>query len=251
MVLSHFIRVLVIPSDVASLSVAAVGVGFLHCLAGPDHYLPFVAMSRVGLWSLRKTLLITVICGMGHLIGSAALASIGVAMGLIVYQLETDQTGAVQQQLSAAESWRGDITGWLIVLFGLVYFLWGVFHAVRMRRRQRVAEGSQIEEVERQVESLASRAGRLTPWILFTVFVFGPCEPLIPMVLGPAAAADMWSAAWVIILFGVSTLVTMTVLVALIYLGVGAVRLQRAEIYGHALAGLVVLACGLAIMLGL
>ncbi|GAI12193.1 unnamed protein product, partial [marine sediment metagenome] len=26
----------------------------------------------------------------------------------------------------------------------------------------------------------------LTPWILFIIFVFGPCEPLIPLVMYPA-----------------------------------------------------------------
>ena len=71
------------------------------------------------------------------------------------------------------------------------------------------------------------------------------------MILGPAATANVWSAAWVILLFGVTTLVTMTALVALIYIGTISIRFQKAEIYGHALAGLIVLACGLAIMWGL
>ena len=31
----------------------------------------------------------------------------------------------------------------------------------------------------------------LTPWILFTIFVFGPCEPLIPLVMFPAAEHTM------------------------------------------------------------
>ena len=238
-------------SELLSLSGMAIGVGFLHCVAGPDHYLPFVAMSRVGLWSLRKTLLVTVICGIGHVLGSALLGFIGVAIGLIVYQIEADQTGGVRDHLMGAETWRGDLTGGLIVVFGAVYLVWGIVHAVRMRRLRAKSNDELLDETEERVESLASKAGKLTPWVLFTVFVFGPCEPLIPMILGPAAAANVWSAVWVILLFGVTTLVTMTVLVALIYLGTFAIRFQKAEIYGHALAGLVVLACGLAIMFGL
>ena len=33
----------------------AASIGFVHTLLGPDHYLPFVAMSRAGGWSARKT----------------------------------------------------------------------------------------------------------------------------------------------------------------------------------------------------
>ena len=64
-------------SELGTLSFAAVSVGFLHCVGGPDHYLPFVAMSRGGLWSLRKTLLVTTLCGIGHVAGSAVLGLLG------------------------------------------------------------------------------------------------------------------------------------------------------------------------------
>ena len=90
-------------------------------------------MSRVGLWSLRKTLLITVICGIGHVLGSALLGFIGVAIGLIFYQIDSDQTGNVSDELTRAESWRGDLTGWLIVAFGAVYLVYGIVHAIRMK----------------------------------------------------------------------------------------------------------------------
>jgi len=68
-------------ADLMTLSSAALLIGFVHCVCGPDHYIPFVAMSRVGVWSLRKTLLVTVICGIGHVLGSAALDMCYVACG--------------------------------------------------------------------------------------------------------------------------------------------------------------------------
>jgi hypothetical protein len=232
-------------AELLSLSVTAVMVGFVHCVSGPDHYVPFVAMSRVGLWSLRKTLLVTLVCGIGHVAGSAALAMIGVALGLIVYQLETDANPLVQ-----FESLRGSLASWLLVLFGAGYFIWGAAYGWRRRRRQApVPQETQAPDAgEDGAAQLATRAGRMAPWILFTIFLFGPCEPLIPMLMVPAAQANLWSAAWITTLFGLTTLVTMTTLVALIHLGVFAVRWRALETYGHALAGLIVMACGLAII---
>ena len=52
---------------------AAASIGFLHTIMGPDHYVPFIAMSRARGWSLLKTMLVTTACGLGHVIGSAAL----------------------------------------------------------------------------------------------------------------------------------------------------------------------------------
>jgi sulfite exporter TauE/SafE len=229
-------------AELLSLSVTAVTVGFVHCVSGPDHYVPFVAMSRVGLWSLRKTLLVTLVCGIGHVAGSAALAMIGVALGLIVYQLETDANPLVQ-----FESLRGSLASWLLVLFGLGYFVWGAAYGWR-RRSLEARSPHDSPQTDEKATQLATRAGKMAPWILFTIFLFGPCEPLIPMLMVPAAQANLWSAAWITTLFGLTTLATMTTLVALIHLGVFAFRWRTLETYGHALAGLIVMACGLAII---
>jgi len=228
-------------SEITSLSGLASSFGFLHCLAGPDHYVPFVAMSRVGLWSLRKTLIVTALCGVGHILSSALLGFIGVALGLVVKQLED------------AESIRGGVAGWLLVAFGAGYTVWGIVYAVRRRRadRRREAASAGTDGAEAAAEAVAARAGSMTPWILFVVFVFGPCEPLIPVLMYPAAKASVWLVVWVTLLFGLTTLITMLTLVTIIYRGAAALQFRWAEVYGHALAGLLVLACGLAIKFGL
>jgi hypothetical protein len=87
--------------------------------------------------------------------------------------------------------------------------------------------------------------------MLFLVFVLGPCEPLIPVLMYPAVKASGWLVVWVTLLFGVTTLATMLVLVTLIYRGTSSLRFRWAETYGHAAAGAIVLACGLAIKFGL
>ncbi|HEX7375692.1 MAG TPA: hypothetical protein VF278_01205, partial [Pirellulales bacterium] len=90
----------------------------------------------------------------------------------------------------------------------------------------------------------------MTPWILFAIFAFGPCEPLIPLLMYPAAKADLFSAACVAALFSLTTIATMTTMVLFICAGAGALRFDKLTRYGHALAGLVVLSCGVAVKVG-
>ena len=196
-------------------------------------------MSRVGLWSLRKTLLITALCGVGHVAGSALLGFIGIALGLILFQLET------------AEQIRGNLAGWLLLGFGAIYFGWGLVFAIRNRRLPK--ESSEEEVLERakgQATRMTEQNKSLVPWVLFVVFLFGPCEPLIPLLMYKAAQANFWGVIWVTTVFGVTTLITMLTLVAIIYRGTFAIRFQWAHVYGHALAGFVVLVCGLLIVMG-
>ncbi len=240
--------------EILSLSLAAAWTGFVHCLCGPDHYVPFVAMSRVGSWSLRKTLIITFLCGIGHVLGSALLGFVGIALGLIVFQL------------NQAEAIRGDIAAWMLFGFGVAYTIGGMVHALRRDQRTnkeetnalgvpsvestQSADGGASSEPSSPLTA-AKTSSPMTPWILFVVFLFGPCEPLIPYLMVPAAKANMWGVAWITFLFSVTTLATMTTLVALIYRGSLVFRFHSLQRWGHAVAGLVVMACGGAMLTGL
>ncbi len=64
-----------------TLILTAAGLGVLHTVTGPDHYIPFIAMSRVGRWSVAKTLMVTLLCGVGHVAGSVLLGAIAIALG--------------------------------------------------------------------------------------------------------------------------------------------------------------------------
>ena len=75
-------------SELTVLLVTAVSIGFFHTLMGPDHYLPFVVMAVARKWSPARTGLITLICGIGHVLSSVVLGFVGVAMGLALRKLE-------------------------------------------------------------------------------------------------------------------------------------------------------------------
>jgi nickel/cobalt exporter len=94
-------------------------------------------------------------------------------------------------------------------------------------------------------------APALTPWVLFTIFAFGPCEPLIPILMYAAAAESAFSVALVAGVFSAATILTMLAIVPLLSFGLSRLPTRGLERYSHALAGFAIFACGVAIHLGL
>jgi hypothetical protein len=100
-------------------------------------------------------------------------------------------------------------------------------------------------------EEVAGRPAA-TPWVLFVVFVLGPCEPLIPLLMYPAATHRVGGLVLVTALFAAATLATMLAVVVLATLGASLLPMGRLERYGHALAGAAIALSGLGIeLLGL
>jgi len=94
--------------------------------------------------------------------------------------------------------------------------------------------------------------GKATPWILFIIFVFGPCEPLIPLVMYPAAQGSWTHVVLVALAFGTATIGTMLAIVGLSTFGLLQLRLGFLERFSHALAGGIIVLSGLSIqVLGL
>jgi sulfite exporter TauE/SafE len=87
----------------------------------------------------------------------------------------------------------------------------------------------------------------ITPWVLFTIFIFGPCEPLIPLIMYPAAKHSDSGMILVAGVFGAVTIATMMTIVGLTTMGLSRLPLGRLERYSHTLAGTAILLCGLAI----
>ncbi len=95
-------------------------------------------------------------------------------------------------------------------------------------------------------EAAAKRS--LAPWAIFVIFVLGPCEPLIPLLMYPAARESWAGVLAVTTVFGLVTVATMLLAVFLSISGLRRLRLPAFERYAHALAGSTILACGLAII---
>jgi nickel/cobalt exporter len=234
-------------SATTALALTAASLGFFHTIIGPDHYLPFVMMSWARKWSWVKTTVITVLCGFGHIASSVVLGLIGVWLGLVL------------KKLTVVEAFRGTIAAWLLTVFGLVYFVWGLRRAYRRRPHEhRHFHDSDLHHKHKHSHNhdhahVHNNSGRasIVPWALFVVFVFGPCELLIPMLMYPAATSCWTGVAVVTIVFGAATITTMVGVVLLIRAGVNFIRLSFMERFAHAIAGATIFLCGLAIQFGL
>jgi sulfite exporter TauE/SafE len=225
------------------LTMTAASLGFIHTLVGPDHYVPFIVMSKARNWSLSKTMGITFLCGVGHILSSVVLGFIGVACGIAV------------SKLTFIESQRGEIAAWLLIAFGLLYMVWGIRQAVRNKPHVHlhvhgdgeVHKHKHVHQEEHSHFHSRKEEPNLTPWVLFTIFVFGPCEPLIPLIMYPATQHSMIGVVWVAAAFGAATIGTMMTLIALTRWGIELLPLKLFERYMHAMAGGTILLCGLAI----
>ena len=221
---------------------ATATIGFVHTILGPDHYLPFIVLSKARQWSIIKTSVITLLCGIGHVLSSVVLGFIGIALGVAVFKLE------------AVESFRGEIAAWLLIAFGITYFIWGIHRAIRNKphkhfhlHENRDTHLHSHTHTGEHFHIHESKSGGLTPWILFIIFIFGPCEPLIPIVMYPAAKGSIVNLVLLVSVFGSITILTMLGVVLISFYGLSNISLRKFEKYSHALAGLTILICGVSI----
>lgn len=226
-----------------TLYITAATIGFVHTVFGPDHYIPFIVMARAKKWPMAKTAILTFLCGIGHIMSSVLIGFVGIIFGIEVMKLK------------ALESFRGNIAGWLLIIFGFTYLVWGLYRAWKNKPHTHkhlhfdytahshdhghLDEHVHIHEEETKVN--------ITPWVLFTIFVFGPCEPLIPILMYPAAKNNMAGVFWVTIIFGVVTIITMFSIVMVSSIGIKLLPMGKLERYTHAMAGGTILLCGLAV----
>ncbi|MFA6582437.1 MAG: hypothetical protein WCS79_11580 [Paludibacter sp.] len=238
-------------SQIAVLSLTAASIAFMHTIFGPDHYLPFVVLSKARKWSNLKTIWITILCGIGHVGSSILIGFIGIA------------TGIALSKLQYFESLRGNIAGWLFIGFGLAYAVWGFRRALKNKTHTHAhfhlngkkhdhehthfVEHAHIHTGENDETNEKVDYKSLTPWILFVIFVLGPCEPLIPLVMFPALEHSTLGVITVSAVFGIVTIATMTTIVILMTTGISFVKLEKLEKYTHALAGSAIFLSGMAI----
>lgn len=194
---------------------SAITIGVLHALA-PDHWLPFVMLGRAQKWSHLRLTISTIIAGLGHVTSSLLIGGLGVLLGMAA------------ERVNLWESTRGNVASLLLIGFGLAYMVWG------------------IKNYGKKHSHGLERAQTVSYWTLFALIVFGPCEPLIPMLF--VGYGYGWSVVFLVfLLFAMATIGMMLVQVHLAYYGVSLLRVHRLEHASEIIAGGVIAATGIAI----
>ena len=183
----------------------------------------------------------TLACGLGHVLSSVLIGLVGLLLG------------AQLASLVFIEGIRGNFAAWALLAFGLVYLAWGLKQAGRSHQHAHVHRHGDIvhtHEHDHRTDHAhvhdTNKRG-ITPWILFIVFVLGPCEALIPLLMYPASQHDTWLVLTVAIVFGTVTLLTMMLGVTVTMLGLERLRIPGLRRYAHAIAGASIVVCGGAI----
>jgi nickel/cobalt exporter len=168
------------------------------------------------------------------------LGGIGIAFGYSVFHLQT------------VESYRGNVAGWLLIIFGLLYTAWGIRRAILNKPHTHTHihhDGAmELHSHEHQKKhDHAEYKASMRIWIIFTIFVFGPCEPLIPILMYPAAKGTLTDVIIVCTVFSIVTIGTMLGIVFSALYGLSFVPMKKMEQYSHALGGFAIFMCGIAV----
>ena len=222
--------------DLQILVLTAITVSFLHTLAGPDHYIPFIALAKARDWSFGKTMCWTIICGCGHVWSSVLLGLGGAAIGWSL------------SKIGWLESVRGGVAGWGLMIFGLLYCTWGLIRAKKNRKHKHfdIANDGSVYVFEHKHGEFVKPRERhaVTPWVMFIIFLLGPCEPMIPLLYFPAAKNSTSGMVVLIVTYTIFTLLTMVTMVLLGYYGISFLKTSKVERYMHAIGGVTILGCG-------
>jgi hypothetical protein len=224
------------PAEMELLILATITISVLHTITGPDHYLPFIALSKARGWTVGKTIWWTLLCGCGHVWSSVLLGLGGAAVGWSLSSIKW------------METLRGGIAGWMLLGFGGAYCLWGLIKAGKGSRHKHFEsyEDGEIYVYEHgHGEAVAPKERhRVTPWVLFLIFVLGPCEPMIPLLYFPAAKASWVGMVTLVLIYTFFTLAIMVAMVLAGYYGTSFLKTERLEKYMHAVSGATIFICG-------
>jgi len=231
----------------------SISLALFHTFIGVDHYVPFIALSKSNNWTIRKTIYIVLACGIGHVLGSVILGFIGIALSAGVTSLVN------------IEDIRGIIATYVLIGFGLIYTIYGIRNAVKNKPHTHLGQDGQTiihshsinsenhdhlaNPAEQENKILKTKKTGNVFWGLFIFFVLGPCEPLIPLLMYPAATMNIFTLVLVTVSFSVFTIGTMLVMTLLGIKGFQFIKTEKLERYAHALAGSAILICGISVLL--
>jgi nickel/cobalt exporter len=209
-----------------TLAIAAVTVGSLHT-AAPDHWVPFVALSRARHWTARRTAAVTLLCGFGHVTVSALFGLIGLFFGI--------------RMIESIGTRMGSVAPLLLIAFGVVYGLWGLRRMLAPRLHGH--SHSRYDHVH--------DPSRASAWTLFLLFSADPCVAVIPLLFA-AAPLGLAPTLGIVLLYEAATLGTMLLFVLPARAGARRLHAPWLDRSGDAAAGGLIAAVGVTVaVLGL
>lgn len=222
-------------SGLIALALTAITISAVHTASGPDHYLPFIVLSRSRKWSKAKTIFLTIVCGFGHILSSVLLGLVGLFLG---WQLN---------KISWMQDVRGNVSAWALLGFGLIYFAYGIRQAFLNKPHKHFDVMNEEVYVYTHKHNEVAMPGsrvKVTPLVLFAIFVMGPSEPLIPLLFYSGVHRSVTEVVVLITVFTISTVLTMLGMVLLGTYGYSFFKADKLERYVHAIGGAVVTVCG-------
>lgn len=216
-------------ATLSAIWIAALLTAVLHTIMGPDHYLPFVAIGKSRDFSLKKTLFWTFVCGIGHIASALLIALVFIYFS---HWLSAENFAWIEDN-------RGNVAAYALIGLGTAYLLWAIRHRLQHKHD---ADHRHLPQPDGKKN--------ISVWILFIIFVLGPCEALLP-ILTASGVLGAYAVVTSTVIFSVATIATMLFAVTLCYMGINALRFNRLEKYAHEIAGGTIMACGLAIIFGL
>ncbi|MCK0205665.1 hypothetical protein ACT4R9_04610 [Ornithobacterium rhinotracheale] len=222
-----------------ALAITSISISFVHTASGPDHYLPFIVLSKSKRWSMLKTTFIVIICGLGHVLSSVLLGLVGVFLG---WQLN---------KISWFQDIRGNVSGWALLIFGVAYLVYAIIQVVRNKPHKHFdVMGDDVYVYEHNHSEIVMPQNRIkvTPLVLFAIFVMGPSEPLIPLLFYSGINRSVTEIVVLIVSFTTCTVLTMLLMVMLGRYGYTLIQSQNFEKYMNVISGAVVTLCGVGVV---
>ncbi len=217
--------------SLTALLMGTVSIAALHALI-PSHWLAFAVVARARQWTLRRTLLVTLLAGGGHIL-------LTIALGIVVMFAGKTLLRAIPPQVEHAA------TGGLLIALG-AYFVVSCLRGGHHHHHHH-AHDERLEEVTEEA-TRSDSLGRLgqEPTVMGALVLgmtLSPCLDLLSVFV--AASAMPWHVVFLVsACLAVTTLGLMLLLVWLTTLGLQRIRLRWLEHNEGLIIGFALIALG-------
>jgi len=147
------------------------------------------------------------------------------------------------------EDIRGGLAAWALFIFGLMLLVFGLYRAYKNSTHKHfdIYESGDVyvyEHNHNQGPIMPTEKKKVTPWVMFIIFLLGPCEPMIPLLTYPAILDSTYGIILITVVFLFFTLLMMVLMVILGYYGYSLIKTEFLEKYINAIAGGTIAICG-------